>query len=508
MRRHCLPLFTALFALLTLVPCATGQERLHVVVLHTNDMHGQVQPRLATWLKDRDPLPVSGGIARVASAIRTTRAKLEAEGAVVFVVDGGDWFQGTPEGRIDEGRPYISAMAAVGYDALAVGNHEFDHGVDVLEAHLGAVRVPALLANATQPDGSSLTGTKPYEVVERGGLRVALIGFCAEDTPSITHASTRALVWRSPAEVLTRIRTELEGQVDWFLPLTHCGVGSDRQLAAAHPDLALIVGGHSHSLLQNGVREGKTLIVQAGSKASLVGRVDLWLDPETKAVLESRAGMIELYEEPAAAQRNPEVDKLCAAMTAKADELMGAVVGSLTADLPRAFDPFTSSPCGNLVTDAMRARTKADVALQNRGGLRTNLLEGKLTRRHLFQLLPFDNHLVTLTLTGAELETLMRTSVESRGGRGLEFSGLIVELTRGEGRPKLAGLIVGGEPLDPEKDYRVTVNSFNADGGDGYTQLAEAERREVDPILLRDLLAEYLDGRAVTPPTERRYRER
>ena len=498
-------LLAALLPLRAALATPAGDERVHVVVLHTNDVHGQVVPRLATWLRDVDPLPDSGGLTRVAAAVNRARREAEAAGATVFVVDAGDWFQGTPEGRLEHGRSFLAALTAVGYDAMAVGNHEFDHGVDVLSEHLAAVEPPALLANATLPDGASLPGTAPYRVVERGGIKVALVGFCAEDTPSITHVSTRELAWRQPAEVLTRLRSELD--VDWVLPITHCGVGADKALARAHPDLPLIVGGHSHSFLRRGVREGGTLIVQAGAKGSVVGRVDLWFDPATWKVVEVKATVIELYEEPADADRVPAVEQACAALRARADAEMAKPVGSITTDLPRSFDPFTSSPCGNLVTDAMRARTEAHVALQNRGGLRTNLGRGELTRRHLFQLLPFDNHLVTLTMTGTELERLMRTSVESRGGRGFEFSGLVVQLSREQGAPRLAGLVVGGEPLDPTREYRVTVNSFNADGGDGYDQLAEATRREVDPILLRDCLAEYLAGREVTPPTERRYRE-
>jgi 5'-nucleotidase/UDP-sugar diphosphatase len=390
---------------------------------------------------------------------------------------------------------------------MAVGNHEFDHGVETLLGHLAAVRPPALLANATTADGEPLLGTAPYKLVERGGLRIALVGFCAEDTPSITHVSARDLTWRDPAEVLTSVRADLAGEVDWVLPITHVGVGGDKALARAHPDLPLIVGGHSHSFLRKGIREGKTLIVQAGSKASVVGRVDLWFDRETKQVVEARAGVIELYSDAPEAERVGRVEAACAELRERADTEMEEPVGTLTRDLPRSFDPFTSSPCGNLVTDAMRKRTGADMALQNRGGLRTNLPAGELTRRHMFQLLPFDNHLVTITMTGAELEELMRTSVEARGGRGFEFSGAIVELDRRGGTPLLVGLVVGGAALDREKDYRVTVNSFNAEGGDGYDQLAAATRREVDPILLRDVLADYLGGREVTPPSERRYRE-
>ncbi len=483
---------------------AAVEDPLHLVVLHTNDLHGQVAPRPATWLEDADPKPLCGGLARLAAALWREKRRALAEGAAVLVVDSGDWFQGTPEGRLDQGRAFLAALTLLGYDAMAVGNHEFDHGPLVLEGHLAAVRPPALLANVSLPEGGALPGTKPYRIVERGGLRIALVGLCTTETPSITDPSARELVWREPSEVLTRYEKELD--VDWILPLTHCGVAEDRALARAHPELPLIVGGHSHSFLRKGLREGSTLIVQTGAKASTLGRVDLYFDRESGRVVESHARLIDLYQEPAAEDRVGPVEAACAAMHERADGEMNVVVGELTAPLTRSSDPFTSSPAGNLVTDAMRAHSGADVALQNRGGLRANLPAGPLTRRHLFQLLPFDNHLVTLTMTGTELLRLMHTAVEERGGRGLEFSGMTVLLSGGKGRPKLVGLLVGGKPLDPERDYRVTVNSFNAEGGDGYEFLASLQRRESDPILLRDVLEEYLAGGRVTPPTERRYR--
>jgi 2',3'-cyclic-nucleotide 2'-phosphodiesterase (5'-nucleotidase family) len=215
------------------------------------------------------------------------RAEARADGRALLVVDAGDWFQGTPEGRLERGLGFLRGLAAIGHDALCVGNHEFDHGVDVLEQHLAAQPLPALLANAREPSGAPLAGTQEYALVERGGLRIALVGLLSVQTPEMSHPSTRALEWLEPAERLRDLRAELAGDVDWFLPLTHIGIGGDKELARAHPDLPLIVGGHSHTLLAKGVREGRTLIVQAGSKGRGVGRVDLWFDAATKRVLRS-----------------------------------------------------------------------------------------------------------------------------------------------------------------------------------------------------------------------------
>ena len=145
----------------------------------------------------------------------------------------------------------------------------------------------------------------------RAALRWELRGDQAEVSRLLTHLRQVEL---EPADVLDRLREELSGDVDLFLPVTHLGVDGDEALAARHPDLPLVVGGHSHSLLRRGVTRGKTLIVQAGSKASVVGRVDLWLDPESGEVLEKRASLIELYEDPALEFRSARVDEACAAL--------------------------------------------------------------------------------------------------------------------------------------------------------------------------------------------------
>ena len=497
----------ALLALLLLRPAVgAGEERLHLVILHTNDVHGQVVPRLATWLKDRDPLPTSGGLARLAAAVERELEAARRAGAQTLVIDAGDWWQGTPEGRIEDGLAFLAALNEIPYDVMVVGNHEFDHGTDVLLEHLAAVKPPALLANARDSAGEGLPGTRPLAVVERLGLRIALVGFCSTHTPQMTHPSAGELTWREPAEVLTELMHGLDAEVDWVLPITHVGVGGDQDLARAHPALDLIVGGHSHSFLRNGVQVRETLIVQAGAKASALGRVDVWFDATTRQVTDIRCRLIELYDEPAERHRNPAVERACAALVERSEAAMGVVVGRLTGDLPRGHDRYVTSPSGNLVTDVMRARTGADVAIQNRGGLRANLLAGPVTRRHLFQLLPFDNHLVTVTISGSELEELMRSSLEGEGGRSFEFSGMLVGISRAQGRPQVQSILIAGAPLDPAGRYTVTANSFNAAGGDGFEILAQAQERQVDPILLRDLLEEAFAGGELAPPTENRFR--
>ena len=487
-------------------PASTAASTLgttRVVILHTNDIHGQVLPRAATWLKDVNPVPDSGGLPRLAGTLRKLVAEETAAGAAVIVCDGGDWFQGTPEGMIERGRGFLKALAEVGFDGAVVGNHEFDHGVDVFIEHLAHVDFPALLANVRLPDGSPLPGTRDWIVVERAGLRIGLTGFLTTSTPTITHKQTKELRWEDPEDAWDRVSKELGQSVDLLIPVTHMGVEEDVALARARPDIPLIVGGHSHTFLRKGVREGKTLIVQGGAKASVIGRVELTL--VDGKVANSVAQHVDLYGEPPREFRVAGVDAQCEVLVARAAERMDEVVGVLGRPLEVSRRALVNTSAGNFITDIMRERAGADLAIHNRGGIRTSLGAGPVTRRQLFMILPFDNSLETITMSGADVIELFRRSIESDRKWPLEFSGVQLQVRRVEGKPVLVDVLLGGEPLDPEAEVRLATNSFLGAGGDGWELLASQTVRELDGVLLRELLEIHFDGGPATPDTEQRY---
>ncbi|MDP6538071.1 MAG: bifunctional UDP-sugar hydrolase/5'-nucleotidase [Planctomycetota bacterium] len=484
-----------------------ADEPLHLIVLHTNDVHGQVEARPAVWLSEEDPPPI-GGLRRLAGTVGRVRAEAERTGAGVLVVDAGDWFQGTPEGLVDRGRAFVRVLLEVGYDAMCVGNHEFDHGLPHLLSLLADFRVPAVCANLHEPEAGRVEWVAPWKVCEVAGMRVGLVGLLTPQTPHITHEDAEGLRFVDPIAELARVRAELGDDVDWILPLTHLGVEADVELAEAFPDLPLIVGGHSHTFLREGRTEGETLIVQVGSKASAVGRVDLWFDADTKQLLKLEYDVISLLEEIPAEHRNDRVDEMCEHLVAFSAERMAVVVGELLGPLQRTRDRFRSSSAGNLICDAMRAALPADVAIQNRGGIRCDWKPGPITRRDLFELLPFGNHLVRLELPGARIVECVRAAVEGTAHSGLEFSGMVVEVQVDEaGGGHLDGILIGGEPIDDERVYSLVTNSFLADGGDRYLSLKAASSRLDDPRMLREMLEEYLGERGRHEPSvEQRYR--
>jgi 5'-nucleotidase len=502
----------ALISLLALAlsfaaPARAGDDRLHVVVLHTNDIHGQAITRKATWLK-RDPAPMVGGLPRVAAYVNTVRADALTANETVFLVDGGDWYQGTPEGLVDDGKVFTKALALVGYDAMCLGNHDFDHGIPNLLEILNTSKLPAVAANLELKATKKLVEwVPPYRIVERGGLKIAFVGLVSVVTPEITHPDAQMIDFIDPSKALARVKRELHGKVDWIVPVTHIGLETDKALARAHPELMLIVGGHSHTYLKEGEREGTTLIVQSGSKASAVGRVDLWVDPTTKNVLESKAQLVDLDTDPPATRRNLAVDGLCAELESRSAEKMQEVIGELLAPAERAKD-LTSGTAGNMIADVLRDYTRADVALMNRGGIRTDMQAGKVTRRDVFEIMPFDNSVVVLKLTGAELTSMVRNAVEGKAHSGIEMSGMIAEVAvDSAGKRALMGIKVGDFKLDAAREYRVAMNSFMADGGDAYiAKVSTGPKRVDDATLIRDVLERYFLTRGkVMPAAENRY---
>jgi 2',3'-cyclic-nucleotide 2'-phosphodiesterase (5'-nucleotidase family) len=222
--------------------------------------------------------------------------------------------------------------------------------------------------------------------------------------------------------------------------------------------------------------------------------------------VDKRARVIDLLEEPTRETRIAEVEVACKALVEGRRADMEEVVGELSRAVTRARTGFSSSTAGNWITDCMRARTGAAIAFHNRGGIRSDIPAGSVTRRELFEMCPFGNHLVTLGMDGRALLQLAQRAVNGRSASELELSGLTLEVRMNRGRAQLVAVRVGGEPLDLGAHYRLTTNSFLAGGAGGFESLARLEQREVDLVLLRDALESCLGVKAFTPPGDDRYR--
>jgi 2',3'-cyclic-nucleotide 2'-phosphodiesterase (5'-nucleotidase family) len=450
-----------------------------------------------------------------------TRAAAKAAGAEVLLLDGGDVWRGTPEGDLTRGDLVVEAFGRLGYDAVAFGNHELDMGVSNAARLAKAAPFPWISANVIE----TATGLPPawlrtHVIVERGGLRIGIVGMTPPETASIVMGADRmGLEFLSPAAAAKAQAKALEGKTDVLLFLTHLGPEKDLTVLDAAPRARLVVGGHSHTRLFKPVLGGPdkgAWIVQAGTACVVVGRVRLKVSRATKEVVLEDYTLTPLAIERVG--RDAEMAAFLEERLSKDPVLvaLGATIATLTADAPKqGRTPWSSSAAGNLVADATRAAVDADVALGNRGGVRTAIPKGPVTGRDVFRLMPFDNTIVVVPMTGAELLSALEFSIAGPRISPLEVSGLTlrfhVEGTGEHARASGARVEVGGAPLDPAKTYRVAVNSYLAQGGAPSATSAGQGRTQASSCATRSGVAQARhdarrDG-AWAPTTRRQPRE-
>lgn len=514
------------FARLTLVAfllagcAAQPPEPLRLTIVHNNDVHSRLLPVTAQG-NTCPPADFAqgrclGGMARLASLVAAQKRAAEAQGRHVLVLDAGDQFQGSLFYTHYKGLAELEAMAPVGYDAMAIGNHEFDDGPEVLARFVRAAPFPVLSANVDSSAEPALAGLyRSHVVVSRGGTRVAIVGATVEDTPEISSPGPRVRFVRAE-EALPPLVARLRAEgVSHVVLLSHLGLARDRQVAAAVDGIDAIVGGHSHTLLGNGVAgaegpypvlvrgpSGRDVpIVQAGAFSRHVGRLDLDFDAAGDVVAASGNTMPVAQSVPP----DPRVEAIVARLDAPLAEVRARPVG-------RAADAFPLDGCrarecalGNLVAEAMLVATRGQgtqIAVQNGGGLRAGIGAGEVTLGAVLGTLPFQNSIATMKLRGRDLVAALEnglSQVETGGGRFPQLAG--ARLTWSPSRPA-GSRVVSVEirradgtflPLDPDALYTVATNDFMRRGGDGYVAFRD---RAVDPYDfgpgLEDALAGYI----------------
>ncbi|MEK7865989.1 MAG: bifunctional UDP-sugar hydrolase/5'-nucleotidase, partial [Planctomycetota bacterium] len=433
-----------------------------MVVIHTNDLHGQVLPR-KNGLGE-----VVGGFSAIAARVRRERAEAERAGDGFLLLDAGDFFQGTPEGDLTHGVLPLEVMNSLRYDAIEVGNHEFDQGQENLRALAAKSASPFLCANLyEEATGKRPEYVRPFVVVEARGVRIGIVGLLTSGLKQVClEKNTVGLVVRTEAEALVAAAAEARAAgAEVVVALTHCGYDVEQVLAAKVPDVPVIFGGHSHTSLPEGWREPSTgvLVCQNGGGGLSLTRAVLEFDSATHELLGAWAGHVIARD---ADGRDAEADAIQARYAPEIEKVMSEPVCEVSAAFTREGEG--SSTLGNLVCDAMREAAGADIALHNRTGIRADLPAGTARLREMYQLSPFGNTIVTMELTGAEvLELVDGMFQEPR--MFLETSGLAVDFDRmAPAGKRVVSASVGGEPIRADRAYKVATNNFLARGGDGH----------------------------------------
>ncbi|WAA09729.1 5'-nucleotidase C-terminal domain-containing protein [Fervidibacillus albus] len=490
-------------------------EDFDLTIMHTNDTHAYVEqfPYLSTAVQE-----------------------IRAENSNNLLLHAGDVFSGTLYYTVYEGLADLEFMNTIGYDAMVFGNHEFDSGSEVLGNFIKEAAFPFVSSNIDFT-GDSILGTYvqsnvgqpgengkiyPAIIKEVDGESIGIIGLTTEETPSISSPDDN-VVFQDAIEKAEETVNQLEDMgIDKIIALTHLGYNDDLELAKSVDGIDIIVGGHSHTELADGVlideKDEPTIIVQAGENLNNLGKLDVTFD-EDGVIIDYDAELLNLeeYEKDAALQEK--VDEY----TEGLEDLLKEVVGEtkVTLDGEREDVRTKETNLGNLITDGMvwkmqQFNPDVTIALQNGGGIRASIDAGEITMGEVRTVLPFNNTLVYMELTGDEIWQALEHSVseypEANGGflhvSGLKFT---FDPEKPVGERVVSVYVKNADneyvPIDINAMYFVATNSFIAKGGDGYDMLAKAteEGRMTnidipDYVVLSDYL-KYLDQTGQDIPT-------
>jgi len=487
-------LILSLLLILFTSSLVSAHSPVRITILHVNDTHGHILPSLE---KAVDPdRPVSGA-AWMARMIDRERQK-NPRGTLLL--SGGDMFQGTALSNVFRGAPVIDVMNALHFDAMAIGNHEFDWGRDALDRLRTTARFPFLSANVLDRGGQRLPGVKPCVLLTRKGVKTAVIGVTTPDTAFTTKPdNVQGMMFLDPKAVLPRIIRDARAEgARLIIVLSHSGLDADMKMAREVPGIHVIVGGHSHTAVKDPLVVNGTIIVQAGCYGFYLGVLNLTFDPgQGRITAFTRKKELKKIYSGKDDPFDPVIEGVVNRYHGQIRDRFAAVAGETRADLVR--NSRGESNIGNLICDAMREAAGADIAFQNSGGIRANIPGGKITLEQVYALLPFDNTLVVMELTGRQVLRILEKN--AAGGYGiLQVSGLRVtyDLGKPDGE-RVVKAETAGRPLEPERRYRVATNDFLAAGGDAFSIFRDGQNIRCGDDL-RDLFSAYLKKHSPVQP--------
>lgn len=474
-----------------------------VQILGINDFHGQLN---VTQSVEGKPV----GRADYLAAHLKSRAK---ENKNTLIVHAGDMVGASaPISALLQDEPTIEFLNRIGVDVGTVGNHEFDEGVEEMlrlihggshpnTGYFAGADFPYVVANVLDKK-TKRPLLPPYVVKKVRGMPIGFVGVVLSETPSLVNPrGVESVKFTDEVEAINRAVKDLKRKgVRAIVVLAHVPGTSDLDGSAATGEIVdvakfvddevdVIFAAHSHQYM-NAVVDDK-LLVQAYSYGTAFADVDLAIDPRTKDIVRKEAEIVTVWQE--GIKPDPKIRKMIEYYEEKTAPIIGKVVGTAEKTLRRAQNESGESELGNLIADAQRAAMQTDFAFMNPGGIRADIEEGEVTWGDLFNVQPFGNHLVKMTLTGEQIRRLLNQQWQQPYLRFLQISGLRYtwDDTRPVGDKVVDIWLSDGTRLDPNDSYTVTANSFLAEGGDNFTVFTEGTDREVGPADL-DALIDYI----------------
>ncbi|WP_336485805.1 bifunctional metallophosphatase/5'-nucleotidase [Methylobacterium nigriterrae] len=416
-----------------------------------------------------------GGFARLNAVVKAERAR----GVPMLYAHAGDTLSPSLMSGIDRGAHIVELLGLAPPDVFVPGNHEFDFGPAVFLQRMAEAAFPVLAANLRDAEGRPLEGVQDRTVVNRGGIRIGVVGIALASTPEKSQSGDLRFgpEMETLADQVEQLRRE---GVDLVVGIAHTARPTDRAILAAGL-VDILLSGHDHDLLVH--YDGQRVLAESSVDAHYVTAIDVTVTVTGEGQSRRVAWRPRFrIHDTAAVTPDPEtlalVNRLEGELARELDAPLGATRTAL--DSRVATVRARESSFGGLVADALRAATGAEAAIMNGGGIRGNRLYpagSVLTRRDILTELPFGNTTGLVAISGAQLRAAIENGLSDFGrpaGRMLQVSGLTVTLDPAAPQgARVVSVLVGGEPLEADRTYRVASNSFLYDGGNGYGALAE-----------------------------------
>ncbi|MBI4467043.1 MAG: 5'-nucleotidase C-terminal domain-containing protein [Acidobacteria bacterium] len=515
-------LLVCLALALAAAPGPPAEPTLHLTVLATTDVHGHVRPY--DYLLGRE---ADRGLAKVASYVKQVRARQP----YTLVLDCGDTFQGTPlaylyaEKYTTEANPVVAAMNSIGYDAMAVGNHEFNFGLEAVWGLKDQARFPILAANVASTYHDPKRDFEPYLIRSVGGVRVAILGMVTPSVPRWEPPEHRTgYHFRDLVETAKRYVPELRRKADLVILIVHSGLGRNPEtgereeelypeedrvwdIAEAAPGLDAIIFGHTHQELPGKLVNG-VLLVQPRNWAQSVAEVEFELARagDRWTLVEKRSRLVAMD---ATVPADPDVLELTHTAHQRTEKYLNTVVAELDRDLNARTGRVEDTPLVELIQRAQLRYGQAEVSLASLFSSGTRWRAGPLTIRDVYRLYFYENKLFTVEVTGAQLKEALEYSARSfntypwpEGGSpfadvpgynydmadGVSYQ---IDLSRPPGE-RIRNLQFQGAPLAPERRLRLALNSYRWSGGGRYDMLRHARIVHRADAEVRELIIDYL----------------
>ncbi|WP_282942517.1 bifunctional UDP-sugar hydrolase/5'-nucleotidase [Paenibacillus sp. RC67] len=474
---------------------------IELTILYTNDFHAQDKPVKATWIEGE---PMMGGAAYMASYINEIRASEPN----VLVLDAGDIITGPAISFLTNGEAPVDLFNAIGFDASCIGNHEFDHGVPNARKLVAQAQFP-FLSGSIFYKGTNILFAKPYEILEKGGLKIAVIGIHGKKAgyETIQVDLVQDLDFREQESLLQEYVNLLRPHVDLVIVLAHEGVPAEQSTTdrEVHVEedfeedvrmcrnikgIDLMITGHAHKSILKPylVKETGTMLCSTRGLGTFVGYLKLKVDKSIRKITSYEGHLEPIYSD----QIKP--DPVVAARVQYWDDrlkqLIDQKIGYAEEALTRNY--FGESVLGNIITDAVRLYTEADVVFTNPGGLRADVEQGDITVGHIISVVPFNNNVLVMDMTGRELKEVLEQSARMSAGV-LEQSGVTIVIDpSAESSERLVEVLINGQPLDESRTYKIASDDFTCKGGDGFTAFGAAAHVKDTSMIMRDLVIEHI----------------